>query len=245
MPMLILQDKVVEPMGECWPDWKFWFELGRRLGYGDYYPWKDIEEAINYELEPAGVTVQQLRDNPDGIRYAETAAKKYEKGGFNTPSKKVELYSKRLEESGHDPLPTYTESTETPVGRPDLVKQYPLLLTTGARLPVYQHSQFRQLPSLRKVVPEPRAEIHPETAKDLGIKDGDMMHIETLRGAIQIKATVTDGIHPKLIEVPHGWAEPNANLLTDDSQDSISGFPPYRASLCRASKLISHLSFQQ
>ena len=238
IPVLILQDKVVEPMGECWPDCKFWFELGRRLGYGDYYPWKDIEDTINFELEPAGVTIQQLRDNPDGIRYAETAVKRYEKGGFNTPSKKVEFYSKRLEELGHDPLPTYTESTETPVGRPDLVKQYPLMLTTGARLPVYQHSQFRQLPSLRKVVPEPRAEIYPETAKDLGIRDGDMMRIETLRGAIQIKATVTDSIHPKLIEVPHGWAEANANLLTDNSQDPISGFPPYRASLCRVSKLI-------
>lgn len=237
MPILMLQDKVVEPMGECWPDWKFWFELGRRLGYDEYYPWRDIEEAINYELAPAGVTVQQLRDNPAGIQYAPTASKKYETEGFSTPAKKVELYSQRLAELGHDPLPSYAESTETPVSRPDLLKEYPLLLTTGARVAVYQHSQFRQCPSLHEVAPEPRAEINSETAKSLGIQEGDMMHIETLRGAIDIKATVTDNIHPRAIEVQHGWAEANANFLTDNAQDPISGFPPYRASLCRVSKL--------
>jgi anaerobic selenocysteine-containing dehydrogenase len=42
----MLRPEVVPPHGESWPDWKIIFELGRRLGYGDYVPGHDIEQAI-------------------------------------------------------------------------------------------------------------------------------------------------------------------------------------------------------
>ena len=236
-PTVILQNQVVEPLGECWPDWQFWFSLGRKMGYETYYPWLDIQEAIDWELRPAGITFKQLAENPDGIKYGEIKFRKYERDGFNTPSKKVELYSKRLDKLGHEPLPIYTESTETPASRPDLLNTYPFILITGARPEVYQHSQFRQCPSLRKILPEQQVEINPETARDLDIKNEDMVRIDTLRGAIQLRAFVTDKIFPGIIGVPHGWSDANANYLTDDIQDPISGFPPFRASLCNISRL--------
>lgn len=236
-PTVILQNQVVEPLGECWPDWKFWFTLGRKMGYKVYYPWSDIQEAIDWELRPSGITFKQLMENPDGIEYGEVESRKYKGGGFNTPSKKVELYSKRFDQLGHDPLPIYSESTETPASRPDLLSTYPFILITGARSEVYQHSQFRQCPSLRSILPDPRVEINTKTAQHLDIKDEDMVRVDTLRGAIQLKASVTDKILPEIIGVPHGWADANVNVLTDDVQDPISGFPPFRASLCKISKL--------
>jgi anaerobic selenocysteine-containing dehydrogenase len=236
-PTVILQNQAVEPLGECWPDWKFWFTLGRKMGYEAYYPWSDIQEAMDWELRPSGITFRQLMENPDGIEYGEVESRKYERGGFNTPSKKVELYSKRFDQLGHDPLPVYAESTETIASRPDLLSTYPFILITGARSEVYQHSQFRQCPSLRNMLPEPRVEINTKTAQHLDIKDEDMVRVDTLRGAIQLKASVTDKILPEVIEVPHGWADANVNVLTDDVQDPISGFPPFRASLCKISKV--------
>jgi anaerobic selenocysteine-containing dehydrogenase len=236
-PIVILQRNVVEPLGECWPDWRFWFTLGRTMGYGAYYPWSDIKDAISWELGPSGITFEQLVDNPDGIDYEEVKYRKYEKGGFNTPSKKVEIYSERLDRLGQNPLPGFAESTETPVSRPDLVEGYPFMLITGLRNGVYQHSQFRQCPSLQKMRPEPRVEINSETAMGLGIKDGDMVRITTLRGSIRLKALVTDRILPGMVGVEEGWANANANILTDDTHDPVSGFPPFRASLCDVSKL--------
>ena len=236
-PTVILQNQVVEPLGECWPDWKFWFSLGRKMGYEAYYPWSDVQEAIDWELRPSGITFKQLMENPDGIEYGEVEPRKFERDGFNTPSKKVEFYSKRLDKLGHEPLPIYTESTETIASRPDLLSTYPFILITGARSEVYQHSQFRQCPSLRNIVPDPRVEINTKTAQHLDIKDENMVRVDTLRGAIQLKASVTDKILPEIIGVPHGWADANVNALTDDVQDPISGFPPFRASLCKISKL--------
>jgi thiosulfate reductase/polysulfide reductase chain A len=45
---------MVPPLEESRPDWQIIFELARKLGYGEYFPWQDIEEAIDYELEPIG-----------------------------------------------------------------------------------------------------------------------------------------------------------------------------------------------
>ncbi len=236
-PTVILQNKVTEPLGECRPDWQFWFTLGRKMGYESYYPWSDIREAIDWELSPSGFTFGQLAENSDGIEYGKMEFRRYEKNGFNTPSKKVEFFSERLERMGHEPLPFYTESTETPLSRSDLLEKYPFTLVTGARCEVYQHSQFRQCFSLRKGHPEPQVEINPKTAQDSGIRNGDMVCVSTQRGSIKIKAFITDKILPGVIGIPHGWADSNANLLTDNVQDPVSGFPPFRASLCSVSKI--------
>ena len=70
--------------------------------------------------------------------------------------------------------------------------EYPLVLTTGGRIPVFFNSEHRQLPLCRKGHPEPLCDIHPETAAKLGIEDGDWVLIETRRGRIKQKANVTD-----------------------------------------------------
>jgi anaerobic selenocysteine-containing dehydrogenase len=236
-PILAIQNRVIEPTGECWPDWKFWFELGHRFGWGEYYPWKSIEEAIDWELEPTGVGVQRMRDNPQGFRLLEWSPKRYLKTGFNTPSKRVEIYSERMKNLGYAPMPTYHESEETPLSKPELVKEYPLILTTGARVLPYNHSEFRECPSLILRDPKPRVEINPQTAKSLGVKHDDAVWVETLRGRTKLSADVTDIIDPRVVEVKHGWsAEANANILTDHAQDPISGFPAFRVSLCKVYK---------
>ena len=65
--------------------------------------------------------------------------RKYEKEGFPTPTGKVELYSTIMEKWGYDPLPGYRETPESPVSKPEMVKEYPYILITGARSPVFYH----------------------------------------------------------------------------------------------------------
>jgi anaerobic selenocysteine-containing dehydrogenase len=75
-----------------------------------------------------------------------------------TPDKKVELYSHSFAEHGFPPLPEYEEPLISPVSRPDIAAEYPLVLT-NAKFTTYIHSQLRGLSSLRKASPEPTADI--------------------------------------------------------------------------------------
>jgi anaerobic selenocysteine-containing dehydrogenase len=235
--LVTLGNKAIEPMGNSMEDWRIWAELGKRMGYAEFFPWKDTEELLNYLLKPSPISLEQLKQKPGGIFYAEREFKKYLKGGFSTPSKKFEIYSATLKEYGYDPLPAFHEPAESLVSRPDLAEKYPLVFLSGKKTRVYTHSQCRNLPSLRKLVPEPWLEIHPKTAHDLSISDGDWVRVESPRGSIKVKAKLTVDVHPKIVAMLYGWSEANANCLTDDmARDPISGFPGLRSVLCRVTK---------
>lgn len=169
--------------------------------------------------------------------------KHYEKKGrFNTPSGKVELYADYLKTMDISPLPVFREPQESPVGSPGLYREYPLVLTTGGRNIVYYHSSHRNIPSLKKRSPDPELQIHPQTAEELGIKDGEWVYLVTPRGKVEIKARYFEGIHPKVVHSPHGywygikdgWKRVNINYITNDEPlCPVTASVPIKALLCR------------
>jgi len=184
--------------------------------------------------------MEQFKERPGGIFTAKPESQKYLKGGFNTPSGKVEIYSEMLEQYGYAPLPTFEEPLESPISRPDLAADYPFMLITGAKTMYFTHSRFRNVPSLRKHVPEPLVEINATAAKEIGIGQGEMVSVESPRGSIRLKASLTDDIHPKVVSIQHGWGEANVNLLISDAadvRDPVSSYPPFKAALCRVVKV--------
>ena len=234
LPYILLRKQVCEPPGEAWADWKFWTELARKLGLGEYFPWNTDEEVVGHLLEPTGITLQKLKENPAGVFYDKRNYGATETFGFRTPSKKIEIYSNALKEAGFDPIPAFREPGQSPVSTPDLAKKYPLILITGARMREYTHSQLRSMTQLRRRAPEPLADIHPAAARDYGIVDGEMMYVETRKGRVKIKARVTPDIAQGVISMPHGWAQANANNLTDvQERDPVSGYPMLKGLLCR------------
>jgi anaerobic selenocysteine-containing dehydrogenase len=240
-PYVIMRKQVIEPLWESWPDWKFWFELAKRMGYEEYFPWKGLDEYLDYlmkPMEPTGITINKLtQENPEGVVYGAKEYGEYQEKAFRTPTGKVELYSEMLKELGYDPLPYYTENPESPISAPELAKEYPLILTSGARMKEFWHSMFRQLPELSRKAPEALAEIHPDTAREYGVSDGDMMVVETTRGKMEIRAKATEDIMRGVVCIPHGWAKSNVNLLTDNKHaDPISGYPALKGELCRIKK---------
>lgn len=239
---VVLAQQKAEQIGECRQDEIIMTELARRL------------QLPRCEESPVDVFNQQLAKV--GMRFEELAAngpiripmkyRKFEEKGFDTPTGKIELYSTRLEALGYDPLPYYMEPPESPISTPDLARDYPYVLTTGARSPLYFHSEYRQLPKLRKGRPEPQVEIHPETATRHGIADGDWVIIASPRGRIRQRALVTENILVDVIHCQHGWWFPeragwdhgiwesNANLLTSQSPpyDPAMGTYQLRGLLC-------------
>ncbi|MFB3812985.1 MAG: molybdopterin-dependent oxidoreductase [Terriglobales bacterium] len=226
---------VVPPYGEAKSECQFWCELGRRMGYEQYFPWKNDEEAFNYFYEP--VTIKSiLEQHPDGFMNYNMmpGERRYRKEGFPTATGKCELYSEMLEQLGIAPLPSFLEPTESPRKTPEVFNDYPVFLNTGHRDVEWWHSMFRHLDGLRRRMPEPLAEIHPETAAKYGVVDGELMNIETTMGNINMRAKVTEDIKPNVVSIPHGWHDPLYNVLTDDHRlDPVSGFPELTGWLCR------------
>ena len=85
IPYAMVRKKVIEPIGECWPDWKIWTEIGRRMGYGEFFPWNTEEEIIDFFLKPSGLNREQLtKEHPEGAYYTEM--KYVQQKRYNTPS---------------------------------------------------------------------------------------------------------------------------------------------------------------
>ena len=232
-------------IGECWQDHKIFQELGKKMGQEW---WDTVEDALDYLLEPTGLTWEQFKEK--GYLKGEQVYYKYKEKGFSTPTGKVELYSTVLEKWGQDPLPKYTEIPESPVSRPDLLEDYPYILNAGLRTPTFFHSANRNIPWLREIRPDPIVEIHPETAAKHGIEEGDWVYITSPRGRAKERAKLNDGIDPQVIVAEHGWWFPevkdpghgwdtaNINILTDNSHESmdpVMGATNLRVLLCNIS----------
>jgi anaerobic selenocysteine-containing dehydrogenase len=241
-----IQQKVAQ-VGQCLPDYEIVKGLAKRLGLGEYF-WDDMEQALDAILKPAGLTFREFREI--GVLSGGKQYRKYERSGFATPSGKVELYSNQLKEWGFDPLPVYRELPETPYSEPGWVKEYPLILTNWKPMP-FLHSGGRQIGMLRGKHPDPVVSLHKETAERLGIREGDWVYIETKRGRIRQKASLSNGIDPGVVIADYGWwfpergsftkygwAESNINLLTDDQPPfgAEMGSPNLRGILCKVYK---------
>ena len=155
------QKKLVQ-IGECKSDITIFCELAKKLEL-DF--WKNEKELMDYRVRSLGKSFDEVAKR--GRITFPMVYRKYERRGFNTPSEKVELYCKRLEDLGEDPLPNFTESPESPFSQPKMAEHYPLILTTGGRTPVYRHSEGRRIPWLNQTASRQEVAIHPETAGTL------------------------------------------------------------------------------
>lgn len=104
----------------------------------------------------------------------------------------------------HSMMPHYDEPKSGPVGDVDR-DEYPLILTTGRRIPVYFHSEHRQLPWCRELWPVPRLEINPEDAEELGLEQGDWAWIETEWGKVRQCVDLYYGIAKGWANAEHAW----------------------------------------
>jgi anaerobic selenocysteine-containing dehydrogenase len=248
----------VEPLFERRADTWIIFELAKRMGFTEQFFNGDVEAGYAYELKPSGVTLEQLKNADGGISLpAKPTYEKHSKTnkegrprGFATPSKKVELYCHPFAANGIAAMPEYVEPALSPVSRPDIAAEFPLILT-NAKNTNYVHSQHRAVTGLRKTLPEPTADVNPETAIRHGIKNKQWMIVESPKGAIKVKARVTTNIVAGAVCIQHGWWQgckelelPGYNpfdvnganaamLIGTDQADPVSGSLPHRSYLCR------------
>ena len=253
---------VVEPEYERRSDLDVMFDLAERLGLGEAFFDGSVEAGLNEMLSRIGKTMDDLRQEPNGVSfeldptYKKYAQKDPESGfsvGFNSPSRLFEIYSLTLTKHGYDSLPRYEEPKErTRVDR----KKYPLLLTSG-KSEAYTHGSYRSVPGLRREVPEPLLYVHPETAKQRGVTDGEWAALCTPTGSVRLRVRLDEYLDPEVVAGEEGWWQGcreldlpgydplsseggNLNLVIDDKLiDPLSGSSPLRGQPCDVRKLES------
>ncbi|HJZ43121.1 MAG TPA: molybdopterin-dependent oxidoreductase, partial [Hyphomicrobiaceae bacterium] len=215
-------------------------------------PWPTQRAFNTYLLGDSGIRIEDL----ERTGYTQVSAAPVTPAGrpFKTPTGKVELFSTTLEGLGLDPLP----ACETPARErlPESLRaDYPLILVTGDREKSYHHSRFRDQPWALKVSPDPRLTVHPDTARALGVGDGDWVRLEVARGAgaCRLRVKLSDATPPDVVNTGMGWWLPsapapergaldiniNAALAYDGPFDPVSGSCDIRGRLCRLVPIVA------
>ncbi|ATW27692.1 molybdopterin-containing oxidoreductase family protein [Candidatus Formimonas warabiya] len=242
----------MEALYERKDDYYLWKELAKRLNLPGEWP-ETLEGMYDLFLRPTGMTLAQMAEKKENWLLPPQEFHRYEKVGFGTPSGKCELVPSLLKDAGYDPIPPYKEPPQSKYRTPELAERYPYSLISGSRIRPYWHTSLRELKSLRWMHPYPVVEIHPDTARKLGIANGDMVYIETPLGRVRQKARLIEGIKPDVVHAEAYWYFPempeeepwlfgvwdtNINAIISDDYDvcDYAGDHPFRGVLCNIYK---------
>lgn len=139
---------------------------------------------------------------------------------------------------GLDPIPTWKGTLDDEGADP---KEYPLILVTGSRIPNAIHSRLHNLAWTRSLRKEPMADLNEDDAREMGIKAGDTVEIETMTSKIRMKANPSVKIRKGDVQIYHGYTEANANdLIGSTHTDPYSGYPGFKSSRCRVRKVVEN-----
>ena len=187
---IMARPKCVQPVGEARSDEEGTLGLVKVMAERDpeywntIFPWKTYQEHLDWRLEPLGKTWQQLQD--EWLYMDPQKPYRYKETGFQLPAGKAELFMRIAQQFKQDPLPFYVEPPLFNLNG-EMAKEYPLLCTTR-RIPTWFHTEYRQVPWLREVFPEPTIEINTRKAKELGIENGDWVYVEVAQWSHQAKS---------------------------------------------------------
>ena len=163
------------------------------------------------------MTIDELRAYPTGKVYAmkpmvyekyqqilSTPSTRLSKAPY-LPQNKVALYNTTFEANGYDALPRWREPPESLTATPALTEKFPLVFSDYHTSKVYNAGWLRNVPLLREVMPYPTLHIHPTTAKQRDVADGDWVDVTSPHGRIVLKAQYFPGIRPDTVMALHGW----------------------------------------
>ena len=215
----------VAPPGEAKEDWWITVELAKRLG---------LEWSYTHPKE-VFAEMKMSMNSLDNITW-----ERLEKTAVTYPSLTPEDPGQPIVFGDGFPRPDgrarFTPAEVTaPAEVPD--SEYPMILTTGRQLEHWHTgSMTRRASVLDWAEPEANASMHPKTLRRLGIVPGEMMTVETRRGAISIMARADRAVAEDMIFVPFAYVEAAANTLTNPALDPYGKIPEFKFAACRVAK---------
>ncbi|AMX83620.1 oxidoreductase [Geobacillus subterraneus] len=204
-----IQQPVIERYGESKSNVEVFQLLAKRMGFEDPCLYETEEEMISQALDHP--------TNPflEGIRYETLVEKQYIKakvkrllpGTLPTPSGKMELYSKKMEQDGYPPLPTYTPIVDD--------GDFPFFFVPGPNHN-FLNTTFSNNEKHISLEKEQRLYMNVKDALAKGIKDGDRVRVWNDRGECVLKASVGEHVLPGVVVTQGLWADsPGTNHLVN------------------------------
>ena len=181
---------------------------------GGYAEFKDVVPGTNWKTDLSQKTIKDAIDRgmaPFGNARARCVVWTFpdqvpiHREPLHSPRPDlIEKYPTYEDKPNHYRIHTKYKSEQNP----DLVKEYPYVLTTGRQV---EHmgagAETRSSKYLSELQPDMYAEINPRLANDLGIRKGDDMIIEAPEGSkIKVKAFITPRVDEKTIFLPFHYA---------------------------------------
>jgi thiosulfate reductase/polysulfide reductase chain A len=196
-PQMFLRRQAVPPRYDT-RDWALIAkQIGERIGIGQFFPYKDTEELIRWQLEGTGFTLEDF-DKSGFVAYTDKQILWDRMQGLKlkTPSKKIEFKSSLLENAGFPSFPPYEPMPA--------LKEGEFRLITG-RNALHTHVSTQNNPYLNELLHENVLWINTRRAAALGIKNGELVTVASKQGSGSIKAFVTDFIHAEAVFLLHGF----------------------------------------
>ena len=230
----------VKPRFDTKPMWWILKELANRLGVGQYFPYETAEDIWNYQLSDLDIKIEDF-DEKGFVTLSDKAIWWDRNDGikFKTPSGKIEVISEMMESHQIPSLPPYEP----------LDRQEGAFRLMCGRCVAHTNVMTQNNLYLNSLVPENRIWINTERAKQLGIADNDCVQVENEVGKGQIRAFVTDLIHPESAFLLHGFGHcaPGSlrsykkglpdNLFQKRLYDNVGGSPAFDHSWVTISKI--------
>ena len=229
---------VAKTQGEARSVFEIEYELAKRMGLDQSFPYRDERSWIDFMIKPYGVSFEELESEQIKMVTPAVRYQKYTESGFKTPSGKCELFSNYFYQKGISPLPAYNLPAGESLAPGQVGGNKFSLLGTSRRPSSFVHTRFKNLDRITKSYPEPLVYIHPEDAWGRDIVDGLVVEVNSANGTICLKARISEDTQPGLLWIDFGWGNPtdqkaNINDLVDDScLDPISGGTPNRLFAC-------------
>jgi formate dehydrogenase major subunit len=215
----------IAPPGDAREDWWITVELAKRIGLD--WPYEHPREVFA-EMKRS----MKSLDNITWDRLASENVVTYPSLDEKDPGQAIVFGNGFPREEGRARF-TPAEII-APAETPDV--SYPMIMTTGRQLEHWHTgSMTRRATVLDAVEPQANASLHPRTLRKLGVNAGDMIMIETRRGAIEIMAREDRGVAEDMVFVPFAYVEAAANILTNPVVDPFGKIPEFKFSACRIS----------
>jgi formate dehydrogenase major subunit len=116
--------------------------------------------------------------------------------------------------------------------------EYPMVLSTGRVLEHWHTGAMtRRSDVLDEIEPEAVAFMSPRELHRLGLEPGDMLRLETRRGAVELKVRADGDVPRGMVFLPFCYAEAAANLLTNPALDPTGKIPEFKFCAARVAPL--------
>jgi thiosulfate reductase/polysulfide reductase chain A len=228
-PQMFLRKQTVTPRYDTRDGAIILKQIADRIGTGKFFPYENMDELVKWQLKGTGFKMEDF-EKKGFVAYGKKQIFWNRKDGikFKTPSGKIEFKSSLLENAGFESFPAYEPMPSPPKD------QFRLVVGRNA---LHTHIATQNNPYLNDLCGENELWINDQKAAELGIDDGDMVRVSSKVGAGEIKAKVTDLIHPEAVFMLHGFGHEaklakrsygkglNDALLMENLSDKIGGSP--------------------